>query len=132
MQTKIGASPLAVLKTAGSLDKGTNIYSSGVSMSVCDVLCLVMGLLGWLMPREIFPLETRIVGFAVAVSSNMLCTFLIAQVFLYMMCHSKIVGNGFDLIDDDLVIISTDDTCKTLLKDISITNTPIIKSKTDF
>ncbi|CAN1852265.1 Sugar transport protein 10 [Linum perenne] len=33
--------------------------------------------------------ETRAVGFAFAVSSNMLFTFIIAQAFLSMMCHMK-------------------------------------------
>ncbi|KAK4768988.1 hypothetical protein SAY86_027138 [Trapa natans] len=47
------------------------------------------GPLGWLIPSETFPLETRAAGFAFAVSSNMLCTFLIAQAFLSMLCHMK-------------------------------------------
>ncbi|TVU40140.1 hypothetical protein EJB05_13590 [Eragrostis curvula] len=44
------------------------------------------GPLGWLIPSETFPLETRAAGFSFAVSSNMLFTFLIAQAFLSMMC----------------------------------------------
>ncbi|XP_010256217.1 PREDICTED: sugar transport protein 6-like [Nelumbo nucifera] len=44
------------------------------------------GPLGWLIPSETFPLETRTSGFAFAVSSNMLCTFIIAQAFLSMLC----------------------------------------------
>ncbi|CAN6180600.1 unnamed protein product [Urochloa humidicola] len=47
------------------------------------------GPLGWLIPSETFPLETRTAGFSFAVSSNMLFTFLIAQAFLSMMCAMR-------------------------------------------
>jgi len=47
------------------------------------------GPLGWLIPSEIFPLETRSAGQAITVSTNMLFTFLIAQVFLSMLCAFK-------------------------------------------
>ncbi|KAK4405708.1 Sugar transport protein 8 [Sesamum angolense] len=38
---------------------------------------------------EIFPIETRTAGFAFAVSTNMICTFIIAQAFLSMLCHMR-------------------------------------------
>lgn len=47
------------------------------------------GPLGWLIPSEIFPLETRSAGQAITVSTNMIFTFLIAQVFLSMLCAFK-------------------------------------------
>ncbi|XP_075511337.1 sugar transport protein 8-like [Primulina tabacum] len=47
------------------------------------------GPLGWLIPSEIFPLETRTSGFFFAVSMNMICTFIIAQAFLTMLCHMR-------------------------------------------
>ncbi|XP_024382078.1 sugar transport protein MST4 [Physcomitrium patens] len=47
------------------------------------------GPLGWLIPSEIFPLETRSAGQAITVSTNMVFTFLIAQVFLSMLCTFK-------------------------------------------
>lgn len=47
------------------------------------------GPLGWLVPSEIFPLEIRSAGQAINVSVNMLFTFLIAQVFLTMLCGMK-------------------------------------------
>ncbi|PIA30734.1 hypothetical protein AQUCO_05400083v1 [Aquilegia coerulea] len=47
------------------------------------------GPLGWLIPSETFPLEARTVGFAFAVSTNMLFTFVIAQSFLSMLCHMR-------------------------------------------
>lgn len=47
------------------------------------------GPLGWLIPSEIFPLETRTAGFFFAVSTNMIFTFIIAQAFLTMLCHMR-------------------------------------------
>ncbi|KAF5749864.1 hypothetical protein HS088_TW03G00190 [Tripterygium wilfordii] len=47
------------------------------------------GPLGWLVPSEICPLEIRSAGQAINVSVNMLFTFIIAQVFLSMLCHMK-------------------------------------------
>ncbi|KAK8681056.1 hypothetical protein V6N13_053463 [Hibiscus sabdariffa] len=73
--------------TADSLSKGEAIF-------VVIMVCLfVMGFawswgpIGWLIPSETFPLETRSAGFAFAVSSNMLFTFVIAQAFLSMLCR---------------------------------------------
>ncbi|KAL1201825.1 Sugar transport protein 12 [Cardamine amara subsp. amara] len=47
------------------------------------------GPLGWLVPSEIFPLEIRSAAQSLTVSMNMIFTFLIAQVFLMMLCHMK-------------------------------------------
>ncbi|CAL0312016.1 unnamed protein product [Lupinus luteus] len=47
------------------------------------------GPLGWLVPSEIFPLEIRSAAQSINVSVNMLFTFLVAQVFLIMLCHMK-------------------------------------------
>lgn len=47
------------------------------------------GPLGWLVPSEICPLEIRSAGQAINVAVNMLFTFVIAQVFLTMLCHLK-------------------------------------------
>lgn len=47
------------------------------------------GPLGWLVPSEICPLEIRSAGQAINVSVNMLFTFVIAQLFLTMLCHMK-------------------------------------------
>ncbi|XP_057736705.1 sugar transport protein 13-like [Arachis stenosperma] len=47
------------------------------------------GPLGWLIPSETFPLETRSAGASVTVFVNMLFTFLIAQSFLSMLCRMK-------------------------------------------
>ncbi|KAI3984646.1 hypothetical protein MKX01_004009 [Papaver californicum] len=45
--------------------------------------------LAWLVPSEIFPLEIRSAAQAIVVSVNMLCTFIIAQIFLTMLCYMK-------------------------------------------
>ncbi|GAB2210263.1 hypothetical protein Droror1_Dr00015526 [Drosera rotundifolia] len=47
------------------------------------------GPLGWLIPSESFPLETRSAGQSVTVCVNLLFTFVIAQAFLSMLCHLK-------------------------------------------
>lgn len=47
------------------------------------------GPLGWLVPSEIFPLEIRSAAQSINVSVNMIFTFIIAQIFLDMLCHFK-------------------------------------------
>ncbi|THU55816.1 hypothetical protein C4D60_Mb11t10590 [Musa balbisiana] len=76
--------------------KATNDLGHGVAVWVVVLVCLFVssfawswGPLGWLIPSETFPLATRTAGYAFAVSSNMLFTFVIAQAFLSMMCHLR-------------------------------------------
>ncbi|XP_044500032.1 sugar transport protein 8 [Mangifera indica] len=88
-QVVIGAILQSQLQTTGSLSKGSAIV---VVLFVCLFVMAFAwswGPLGWLIPSEIFPLQTRTAGFAFAVSSNMLFTFLIAQAFLSMLCHMR-------------------------------------------
>ncbi|CAM0904961.1 unnamed protein product [Alopecurus aequalis] len=47
------------------------------------------GPLGWLIPSETFPLETRSAGQSISVCANLLFTFVFAQAFLSMHCHLK-------------------------------------------
>ncbi|PQQ21639.1 sugar transport protein 13-like [Prunus yedoensis var. nudiflora] len=47
------------------------------------------GPLGWLIPSEMLPLEAHSAGQSVAVCTNMLFTFIIAQAFLSMFCNIK-------------------------------------------
>ncbi|KAK1287664.1 Sugar transport protein 8 [Acorus calamus] len=88
-QVVIGALLAAKLGETAALDRG-------VAWSVVVLVCVYVssfawswGPLGWLIPSETFPLETRTAGFAFAVSANMLFTFLIAQAFLSMMCKMR-------------------------------------------
>ncbi|KAM6566191.1 hypothetical protein CsatA_025319 [Cannabis sativa] len=70
--------------------------SKGLAILVVVMVCTFVsgfawswGPLGWLIPSEIFPLETRSAGQSVTVFVNMLFTFVIAQAFLSMLCHFK-------------------------------------------
>lgn len=47
------------------------------------------GPLGWLISSEVYPIESRNAGYFFAVSTNMLCTFIIAQLFLTMLCAMR-------------------------------------------
>ncbi|KAJ4773124.1 Sugar transport protein 8 [Rhynchospora pubera] len=88
-QTAIGYILMEHLKTTGDLPKSNAVW-------VVVLVCLYVmsfawswGPLGWLIPSETFPLETRTAGYSFAVSSNMLFTFLIAQAFLSMLCTMR-------------------------------------------
>lgn len=68
----------------------------GNAVLVVVLVCLFVssfawswGPLGWLIPSETFPLETRSAGQSVTVCVNMLFTFIIAQSFLSMLCRFK-------------------------------------------
>lgn len=76
--------------------KSTNQMPEHYAKIVVFLVCFFVagfawswGPLGWLIPSEIFPLETRNAGFFFAVSMNMFCTFLIAQAFLSMLCRMR-------------------------------------------
>ncbi|PKA65036.1 Sugar transport protein 8 [Apostasia shenzhenica] len=88
-QTAIGGILLARLKSDNEL--GATVAVWVVVLVCCYVMSFAWswGPLGWLIPSETFPLETRAAGFACAVSANMLFTFVIAQAFLSMMCGMK-------------------------------------------
>ncbi|KAF5205734.1 Sugar transport protein [Thalictrum thalictroides] len=47
------------------------------------------GVLGWLVPSEIFPLEIRLMGHCIMVGVSMFSTFIIAQYSLGMFCKFK-------------------------------------------
>ncbi|KAK4710146.1 hypothetical protein R3W88_004659 [Solanum pinnatisectum] len=78
-----------ILFEIGTLDRTLAII---VVLLVCTYVMSFpwsWGPLGWLIPSEPFPLETRTIGFAFAVSTNMLFTSIIAQLFLTMLCTMK-------------------------------------------
>ncbi|KAI3725038.1 hypothetical protein L1987_64811 [Smallanthus sonchifolius] len=70
--------------------------SKGYSIAVVIVICLFVaafgrswGPLGWTVPSEIFPLETRSAGQSIRVALNLFFTFIIAQSFLSLLCGLK-------------------------------------------
>ncbi|KAK1326957.1 Sugar transport protein 1 [Acorus calamus] len=75
---------------------GVGNISKGYADLVVAFICIYVaafawswGPLGWLVPSEIFPLEIRSAGQSINVSVNMFFTFIIAQIFLTMLCHLK-------------------------------------------
>ncbi|KAL5201746.1 hypothetical protein ABZP36_036100 [Zizania latifolia] len=70
--------------------------SKSYSIAVVLVICLFVlafgwswGPLGWTVPSEIFPLETRWAGQSITVAVNLFFTFVIAQAFLSLLCAFK-------------------------------------------
>ncbi|KMT00388.1 hypothetical protein BVRB_9g216930 [Beta vulgaris subsp. vulgaris] len=67
-------------------------YAIVLVLFICTYVCAFAwswGPLGWLVPSEIFPLEIRSAAQSINVSVNMFFTFVVAQVFLTMLCHLK-------------------------------------------
>ncbi|GAA0154280.1 hypothetical protein Leryth_004998 [Lithospermum erythrorhizon] len=89
-QVAIGAI-LKVHLTATSSDLSTPLGAVVVVLVCTFVMSFAWswGPMGWLIPSETFPMETRTAGFAFAVSSNMFMTFVIAQAFLSMLCFMQ-------------------------------------------
>ncbi|XP_010667118.2 sugar transport protein 10 [Beta vulgaris subsp. vulgaris] len=95
--------------TYGSTGQGE--FSKASANFVVFLICAYVaafawswGPLGWLVPSEIFPLETRSAGTAITVMFNMIFTFIIAQCFLTMLCYMKF---GLFLFFSGFVIIMT-------------------------
>ncbi|ERN10368.1 hypothetical protein AMTRI_Chr12g270950 [Amborella trichopoda] len=70
--------------------------SQGFSVAVVVFICLFVaafgwswGPLGWTVPSEIFPLETRSAGQSITVAVNLFFTFVIAQSFLSLLCFFR-------------------------------------------
>ncbi|XVF44566.1 hypothetical protein PTKIN_Ptkin02bG0135200 [Pterospermum kingtungense] len=75
---------------------GDGVLTRGDANFLLFLICVYVaafawswGPLGWLVPSEICPLEIRSAGQAINVAVNMIFTFIIAQIFLSMLCHMK-------------------------------------------
>lgn len=88
-QILIGGFMAAFLGDEGGMSKG---YALLVLILICVYISgfgLSWGPLGWVVTSEIFPLEVRSAGQSIVVAVNLSMTFIIAQVFLAMLCHMK-------------------------------------------
>ncbi|ERN00839.1 hypothetical protein AMTRI_Chr03g140080 [Amborella trichopoda] len=73
----------------GELSKSVGIVVVVMVCTFISAFAWSWGPLGWLIPSETFPLETRSAGQSITVCVNLLFTFAIAQAFLSMLCHMK-------------------------------------------
>ncbi|XVF63148.1 hypothetical protein PTKIN_Ptkin09bG0065600 [Pterospermum kingtungense] len=80
---------LKVKDHSDDLHKGFAILVVVMVCTFVSAFAWSWGPLGWLIPSETFPLETRSAGQSVTVCVNLLFTFVIAQAFLSMLCHFK-------------------------------------------
>ncbi|XP_073132898.1 sugar transport protein 1-like [Henckelia pumila] len=70
--------------------------SKGFATNIVVAICVYIagfawswGPLGWLVPSEILPLEVRSAGQSVNVCVNMFFTFVIAQIFTWLLCNLR-------------------------------------------
>ncbi|XP_074570236.1 sugar transport protein MST4 [Curcuma longa] len=80
---------LKVTDSSDELGRGWAIFVVIMVCTFVSSFAWSWGPLGWLIPSETFPLETRSAGQSVTVCVNLLFTFVIAQAFLSMLCHLK-------------------------------------------
>ncbi|XP_071716667.1 sugar transport protein 13 [Rutidosis leptorrhynchoides] len=80
---------LKVTDTSDNLGTGFAVLVVIMVCTFVSAFAWSWGPLGWLIPSETFPLETRSAGQSVTVCINLLFTFVIAQAFLSMLCHFK-------------------------------------------
>ncbi|KAJ4833292.1 species-specific tRNA processing [Turnera subulata] len=78
--------------TSGEVTNLPAWYSYLVVLFICIFVAgfaWSWGPLGWLVPSEIFQLEIRSAGQSIVASVNMLFTFIVAQLFLPLLCALK-------------------------------------------
>ncbi|CAI9287302.1 unnamed protein product [Lactuca saligna] len=80
---------IKVTETSDNLSTGFAVLVVIMVCTFISAFAWSWGPLGWLIPSETFPLETRSAGQSITVCINLVFTFVIAQAFLSMLCHFK-------------------------------------------
>jgi MFS family permease len=80
---------IKVTDNSDNLDRDWAIMVVVIICNFVSSFARSWGPLGWLIPSETFPLETRSAGQSISVCANLLFTFVFAQAFLSMLCHLK-------------------------------------------
>ena len=94
---QMAAAQVAMAALLGTYFKdGVTTLPPAVGIAVIAVICLFVsafawswGPLGWLVPTEIQPLETRSTGQGITVAVNFALTFIMGQFFVSMMCGMR-------------------------------------------
>ncbi|KAJ6719200.1 SOLUTE CARRIER FAMILY 2 FACILITATED GLUCOSE TRANSPORTER [Salix purpurea] len=80
---------IKVKDNSSDLHRGFGILVVLMVCTFVSAFAWSWGPLGWLIPSETFPLETRSAGQSVTVCVNLIFTFVMAQAFLSMLCTLK-------------------------------------------
>ncbi|KAL3629644.1 Sugar transport protein 7 [Castilleja foliolosa] len=91
----------------GDVKNLSKVYSIIMVITICLFVAAFgwsWGPLGWTVPSEIFPLETRSAGQSITVAVNLFFTFIIAQSFLSLLCALKF---GFFVFFSAWIVVMT-------------------------
>ncbi|KAJ6689396.1 hypothetical protein OIU85_005765 [Salix viminalis] len=80
---------IKVTDDSNDLHRGFGILVVVMVCTFVSAFAWSWGPLGWLIPSETFPMETRSAGQSVTVCVNLIFTFVMAQAFLSMLCTLK-------------------------------------------
>uniref|UniRef100_A0A2N9HMI6 Major facilitator superfamily (MFS) profile domain-containing protein n=1 Tax=Fagus sylvatica TaxID=28930 RepID=A0A2N9HMI6_FAGSY len=75
---------------------GTATFSKSSAILVLILMCSISAAFGWswgpltwIVPSEILPMEVRPAGQGICIASNFIFTFILAQIFLAILCQMK-------------------------------------------